>query len=74
MKIMISVIAVVLGLAGLLMTGCGAVFTFSAGGGMGGILIISVPSLLAGLAMLYGAWRLVRSQFPREIPQEIPKE
>jgi predicted lipid-binding transport protein (Tim44 family) len=74
MKVLIAGIAVVLGLVGLLMTGCGAIFSVTAGGGMQGILILSVPATLIGLVTLYGAWKLLRSQYPREIPQDIPKE
>ena len=64
MKVLLSIVAVIIGLVGLLMTGCGLIFTV--GGGLEGIGIISVPSMLIGMALLYGAWRLFRVQLPKE--------
>jgi len=74
MKVFVAVIAIVLGLAGLLMTACGAIFTIGGGGELQGIMILSVPAMLIGLVTLYGAWKLLRSQYPDETPKEIPKE
>ena len=83
----VRVIAILLlsfvGLVGLGMSLCGGVFTFSglfASGGGGGelraqdFLPISVPSLLVGLAVLYGVYRGLRrlARTPVRPPDEPP--
>ncbi|MBW8760208.1 MAG: hypothetical protein JF586_21675 [Burkholderiales bacterium] len=69
MRVIAILLLSFVGLAGLGMSLCGGVFTFSGllasgrGGGGGGefraqdFLPISVPSLLVGLAVLYGVYR-----------------
>jgi hypothetical protein len=83
----LRVIAILLlsfiGLVGLGMSLCGGVFTFSGlldpGGGGGefrasGFLPMSVPSLLVGLAIVYGAYRGLRrlARKPVQPPGEPP--
>jgi hypothetical protein len=53
--------------AGLLMSLCGGVFTFAGltAQGMSGVLVISVPSLVAGLSVVWIAARKFRDRLGR---------
>jgi hypothetical protein len=61
-------------LAGLLMSLCGGVFTISGFGvrEMAGVLVISIPSLLLGLAVLWLAGRRLRARRGRRPGSEGP--
>ncbi len=68
-RVLIGLALLVGGLLGLFMTACGGYITLSGlgggSGGMQGVLVISVPSLLAGLLLL----RFVRRRaFPPPNP------
>ena len=57
MKIVVIILCIMLGLAGLFMSACGGFFTMStlAQGSDMGILVISLPFLLVGAACVWGA-------------------
>ncbi len=60
MKLIPAIIAIVLGLAGLGMTACGAVFSFAGvvDKGMMGLLLISIPAALIGIFLVWLAWKI----------------
>lgn len=62
LKVLGTIGLLLLGLVGLLMSLCGGIFTISAlgGGEMAGFLVISIPSLVLGLAGLVFAARRLR--------------
>jgi hypothetical protein len=54
--------SIVIGVVGLLMSTCGLVFSgLSTGGSSGGVLMISVPSIIVGGLFVWGAVALWRS-------------
>ena len=58
--------AIMLALGGLLMTGCGAIFTIGSIPKDLGMLILSVPSVLLGIGTLVGAAKLARSALRKQ--------
>jgi hypothetical protein len=56
-----AVLAILLGVIGLLMSTCGLFFT-ALGNGNTGIVIISIPSLAIGALLVWGAVRLWKSR------------
>jgi hypothetical protein len=56
-----AILAIIIGLVGLLMSACGGLFT-AVDLGNTGTLIISVPSLIVGMLLLWGAHSLWKSR------------
>ena len=61
-KVTLALCLGLMGIVGLLMTLCGGFFTVV--GFKGGVLPISIPSLLAGLALIWGAIKLASKPSP----------
>ena len=62
MKVFLLVAAIVVGLLGLAITGCGAVFTVLALPSGTSAWMISLPSIALGVALLFGARALWRAR------------
>jgi len=66
--------AIILGFIGLLMSTCGGLFTFAAFSAPG-VLVISLPSLVVGGFLIWGARTLWNSRSPdSEAPAQPPQQ
>lgn len=61
MKVVLIIVALLLGLAGLAMSLCGSVFTFSSLFGGIGMAGIAVPATGLGIVLMWAAWKVFKS-------------